>query len=106
MGLTVKPFDAAEYLDSDESIEEFLAAAFEEGDPVFIAKCVGIVARARNMSQLARDAGMSRSALYKALSGEGNPEFASIMKILDALGVKLSAKLVSKSSDAADHEAA
>lgn len=106
MGLITKPFDAAKYLDSDESIEEFLAAAFEEGDPAFIARCVGVVARARNMSQLARDVGMSRSALYKALSGEGNPEFASIMKILDALGVKLSAKLVTKSEEAEDHAAA
>jgi probable addiction module antidote protein len=106
MGLITKPFDASKYLDSDEAIEEFLAAAFEEGDPAFIAQCVGVVARARNMSQLARDAGMSRSALYKALSGEGNPEFASIMKILDALGVKLSAKVITKAPEAADHAAA
>jgi probable addiction module antidote protein len=106
MELITKPFDASKYLDSDEAIEEFLAAAFEEGDPALIAQCVGVVARARNMSQLARDAGMSRSALYKALSGDGNPEFASIMKILDALGVKLSAKLVAKAEDAADHAAA
>lgn len=106
MGLISRPFDAAKYLDSDEAIEEFLAAAFEEGDPALIARCVGVVARARNMSQLARDVGMSRSAVYKALSGEGNPEFASIMKILDALGVKLSAKIVAKTGEAEDHAAA
>jgi probable addiction module antidote protein len=106
MEITSQPYDAAEYFDSDAAIEEFLAAAFEEGDPAVIAKCVGVVARARNMSQLARDVGMSRSALYKALSGEGNPEFASIMKILDALGVKLSARIVTRSNqDSADHEA-
>jgi probable addiction module antidote protein len=90
MTLETVPFDAAEFLDSDEAIEEFLAAAFETGEPAFIAKCVGVVARARNMSKLARDTGMSRAALYKALSGEGNPEFGTIMKVLDALGVRLS----------------
>ena len=94
MTLETKPFDAAEYLDDDEAIEEFLAAAFESGEPAFIARSVGVVARARNMSKLARDVGMSRAALYKALSGEGNPEFGTIMKVLDALGIRLSARVI------------
>ena len=101
MTLDTRPFDAAEYLDDDESIEEFLAAAFETGEPAFIARSVGTVARARNMSQLARDVGMSRAALYKALSGEGNPEFGTIMKVLDALGIRLSAHVVNSEKSAA-----
>ncbi|MGO4440422.1 addiction module antidote protein [Rhizobium sp. RAF56] len=83
------PFDAAEVLDSDEAVEEFMAAAFETQDPAFIAKSLGVVARARNMTELSRETGMSRSALYKALSGEGNPEFATIMKVMKALGIGL-----------------
>ncbi|MDE1996751.1 MAG: putative addiction module antidote protein [Rhizobiaceae bacterium] len=82
-------FDAAEVLDSDEAIEEFMLAAFETQDAAFIAKSLGVVARARNMTALARDIGMSRAALYKALSGEGNPEFATIMKVMKALGIGL-----------------
>jgi probable addiction module antidote protein len=99
--LESRPLDIAEYLEDDEAIEEFLAAAFESGEPDFIAQSVGIVARAKNMSKLARDIGMSRSALYKALSGEGNPEFGTIMKVLDALGIRLSAHVVSSDKDAA-----
>ena len=101
MTLETKPFDAAEYLDDDEAIEEFLAAAFESGEPAFIARSVGVVARARNMSKLARDVGMSRAALYKALSGEGNPEFGTIMKVLDALGIRLSARVIADEKSAA-----
>lgn len=99
--LETRPFDIAEYLEDDEAIEEFLAAAFESGEPDFIAQSVGIVARATNMSKLARDVGMSRSALYKALSGEGNPEFGTIMKVLDALGIRLTAHVVPTDRDAA-----
>ncbi len=93
MSLKTRPFDIAEHLNSDEDIEEFIKAAFEEGDPAFIAKCLGIVARAQNMSRLARETGMSRAALYKALSGEGNPEFATIMKVMTALGLELTPAL-------------
>ncbi len=89
MAIKVAPFDAAEGLDTEEEIEEFIAAAFETEDPAFIAKCLGIVARARNMSKLAEEIGMSRPALYRALSGKGNPEFATIAKVMRALGLKL-----------------
>ena len=61
----------------------------EDGDPAIVARALGAVARARNMSQLARDVGMSREGLYKALSGEGNPSFATITKVMHALGLKL-----------------
>ncbi|MFT4181625.1 MAG: putative addiction module antidote protein [Rhizobium sp.] len=66
-----------------------IAAAFETGDPASIARALGEVARRRNMSKLAKDVGMNRSALYRALSGEGNPEFATILKVIGALGLKL-----------------
>jgi len=92
MALKTKPFDAAEILDNEDAIDEFLAAAFETNDAPFIAKALGVIARARNMSALAKEVGMSRPALYKALSGEGNPEFATIVKVVNALGLKLSAK--------------
>ncbi|TWF54581.1 addiction module antidote protein [Neorhizobium alkalisoli] len=99
MALETTLFDAAEYLDTEEGIEEFIKAAFEEGDPAFIAKCLGIVARAQNMSRLARETGMSRAALYKALSGEGNPEFATIMKVMKALGLELTPALAQNRTD-------
>lgn len=92
MALKTKPFDAAEVLDTDEAIEEFLNAALETNDPAFITTALGTIARARNMSALAKEVGMSRAALYKALSGEGNPEFATILKVAQALGLKLSVK--------------
>jgi probable addiction module antidote protein len=92
MALKTKPFDAAEILDNEDAIDEFLTAAFETNDALFIAKALGVIARARNMSALAKEVGMSRAALYKALSGEGNPEFATIVKVVNALGLKLSAK--------------
>jgi probable addiction module antidote protein len=91
MALKTAPFDAAEVLDTEEAIEEFIAAAFETEDPAFIARALGTVARARNMSRLAEEIGMSRPALYRALSGEGNPEFATIAKVMHALGLKLAA---------------
>ncbi|MGE0283202.1 MAG: addiction module antidote protein [Rhizobiaceae bacterium] len=84
-------FDAAEYLDTDEGIDAFVQAAFETEDPAFIAKSLGVVARARNMTQLAKDVGMSRPALYKALSGRSSPEFATIMKVVKALGLRITA---------------
>nr|WP_314626400.1 addiction module antidote protein [uncultured Noviherbaspirillum sp.] len=87
--LALSPFDAAEFLDSEESISAYLAALLEEGNPKAFAAGLGDVARARGMSQVARDAGVSRESLYRALSGEGNPEFGTILKVMRALGLKL-----------------
>jgi probable addiction module antidote protein len=86
------PFDPAEHLSTPEAQAEYISAALETGDPTFIADSLGIVARARGMSQLARDTGLRRESLYKALSADGNPEFATIMKVMQALGMKLSAE--------------
>lgn len=90
--LGIRPFDAADYLQSDEDCAQYLQACLEDapGDTVLFAKALGDVARARGMMQLARDTGMSREGLYKALSENGNPSFATVMKVLVALGLKLS----------------
>lgn len=85
-------FDAADYLKTEEDIVAYLDAAIAEAadDPALIARALGAVARARNMSQLAREAGITREGLYKALSGDGNPSFATIVKVAQALGLRLS----------------
>ncbi|MGL4230018.1 MAG: addiction module antidote protein [Casimicrobium sp.] len=84
-------WDPAEHLETEEDIAAYLEAAFEEGDPALIAAALGDIARAKGMAQIARDAGLGRESLYKALSPEGNPEFATIMKVVNALGLKLHA---------------
>lgn len=89
MAIKTRPYDTAAYLDTDEAIEEYVTAAFETGEAPVIAHALGVVARARNMSSLAKEIGMSRAALYRALSGEGNPEFATIMKVMKALGLQI-----------------
>lgn len=86
MRTKTQPFDPAEHLGTAEAQAEYISAALETGDPSFIADSLGVVARARGMSQLARDTGLRRESLYKALSPEGNPEFATIMKVVQALG--------------------
>lgn len=83
-------YDSADYLKSEEEIAAYLEEAAEAGDdPAFLARALGVVARARNMSQLARDVGMSREGLNKALSGEGNPTLATGMKVAKALGLRI-----------------
>jgi probable addiction module antidote protein len=89
MTLNTTKWDVAEHLDTDQRVALFLEAIFQEGTPSEIAEALGVVARARGMTQLAGETGMSRPALYKALSGEGNPSFETIKKVLDALGVRL-----------------
>ena len=90
MPLKTTLFDPAEYLDDDDAISAYIDEAIATGDAGFIAKCIGDVARARGMSQIAKDSGLSRESLYKALSTNGNPEFATILKVITALGLKLS----------------
>jgi len=87
-----KPYDAAEYLQTEEDMAAYLQAALEEGDPALIIHALGNIARARGMSQIARETGLRRESLYKALSPEGNPEFATILKVVQALGIKLNAE--------------
>jgi probable addiction module antidote protein len=91
MPLETRPYDIAEYLDSEEAIAAYIDAVLEDGDPALIAHALGAVARARGMSQIARDAGLSRESLYRALSSEGNPEFGTVLRVLKALGLRLTA---------------
>ncbi len=82
------PWDASEHLKTDEDMAAYLEAAIEDGDPVVISAAIGDIARAKGMSQIARETGLGRESLYKALSPGGNPEFATILKVVRALGLK------------------
>ncbi len=86
-----KPWDAAEHLETKEDIALYLEAAFEDGDPALIAAALGDAARAKGMTKVAAEAGLGRESLYKALSPKGNPEFATILKVIRALGLRLRA---------------
>ena len=89
-------YDVAEHLRTPEEMAAYLEACLEEanGDAAFIAKALGDIARAKGMSQVARDAGLSRESLYKALSGDRSPGFDTILKVIEALGLKLHAQVV------------
>lgn len=91
MPVKVRRWDSAEHLKTDKDIQAYLEAILEEGgdDPAYIVHALGVIARAKNMSQLARDSGISREGLYKALSEEGNPTFATVAKIAKALGLQI-----------------
>jgi len=94
-------FDASSYIDGDEAAIAFLADAMETNDATFIASAIGDVARAKGMTAIAKETGMSRESLYRALSGDGNPQLSTVLKVLEAMGLKLSVEPVSKTSDAA-----
>ena len=86
-------WDAAEHLETEEDMAAYLEAALEEGDTALVAAALGDIARAKGMTEIARKAGLGRESLYKALSSEGNPEFSTILKVVEALGLKLHAKV-------------
>lgn len=90
--LKTYPFDAADYLDTPEAIAIYLEEAFKTEDPAFISHALGTVARAKGMAEVARKTGLSRESLYKALSAEGNPQFSTILKVMGALDLKITAK--------------
>ena len=89
--LGIQPFDAADYLQSDEDCAMYLQACIEQApdDAALFAKALGGIARARGMMQLARDTGITREGLYKALSEQGNPTLSTALKVLHALGMQL-----------------
>lgn len=91
MTVTTTRWDSAKYLKNDEDIQLYLEACFEEAedDPAFIVHALGVIARARNMNQLAKDTGLTREDLYQALSSKGNPTFSTVAKVVKALGFKL-----------------
>ncbi len=88
---TTTPWDPADHLKTEEDMVAYLEAALEEADPGLVAAALGDIARAKGMTQVARDAGLGRESLYKALSPAGNPEFATILKVVAALGLQLHA---------------
>jgi probable addiction module antidote protein len=89
MKADVKPFDAADYLDSDETIAEYLTATMDDPNPDVFLAALGDVAKARGMAQIAKDSGLGRESLYKALSSGAHPRYETVQAVLKALGVKL-----------------
>jgi probable addiction module antidote protein len=89
MALKTFPFDPTEYLDTPESQASLLTDAVESGDAAYITHALGVVARARGMTEIAREAGVTREALYKALSETGDPRLSTLLGVLKSLGVKL-----------------
>lgn len=95
MGTTkLRKWDSAEHLETEEDMVLYLEACLQEAgdDAAFLVKALGNIARAKGMSQLSRDTGLGRESLYKALSGEGNPSFSTILKVTSALGIRLHAQ--------------
>lgn len=90
----LKTFDPVEYLDSDDAVRVFLDDAFETGDPKYIAKAIGIAAKAKGMTELSKQTGIRREQLYQSLSEEGNPTLQTLMPVLNALGVRLSVNTI------------
>ena len=90
MPLETKPWDASDHLDTPERVAAYLDAAFDDGDPALIAAALGDVARAKGMSQVARDTGLAREALYRGLSDKGNPQLGTVLDVLKTLGLRLS----------------
>lgn len=86
---TTRPYDSANYLVDDAGIVAYLSEVIESGDPALVTHALGVVARAKGMAHIAREAGVSRESLYRALSSEGNPEFGTVLKVVSALGLRL-----------------
>ena len=86
-----KPWDPAEHLKTEKDMVAYLEAALEDGDPALVAAALGDIARAKGMSDIARETGLGRESLYKALSPGGNPEFSTVLKVVRALGLRLHA---------------
>jgi len=98
MPKTLSKFDAAATLRDSEAIAEYMAAALETQNPSYVSHALGVVARAKGMSEIARVSGLSREHLYRSFSEDGNPTLKSILAVMDALGVQLSATAVEKPS--------
>ena len=101
MSKKLSTFDAAATLGDSDAIAEYMAAAFETQDPGYVSHALGVVARAKGMSEIARASGLSREHLYRSFSENGNPTLKSILAVMDVLGVKLSATATEKTSDGA-----
>lgn len=89
MSVELTKWDSADYLKTKEDVAAYLEAVFEDGDATLITHALGVVARAEGMTEVAKQAGLTRASLYKALSGNGNPEFSTVLKVVQALGLKM-----------------
>lgn len=98
MALRTTKFDIADYLESEADIAEYLSEALALEDPAYFQHALGVAARAKGMAAIARKTGLGRQSLYKALSEDGNPEFSTVVKVLGALGIKISAVQLGKKS--------
>jgi probable addiction module antidote protein len=92
--IETRPWDAAEHLTTTEEMTAYLDAALEDGDPALVVAALGDIARAKGIAQIAREAGLGRESLYKALSTSGNPEFATILRVVRALGLQFHVQAV------------
>jgi probable addiction module antidote protein len=92
MALKLKKYDAAEYLETQEDIAIYMEEAFNTGEPALIAHCLGVVARAKGMSEIAAKSGIARERLYKAFSKDGNPTLKTLLAVMNALGLDLTTK--------------
>lgn len=90
--MKTKPWDAADHLKTEEDIVNYLEAAFEDGDPSLIQAAIGDIARARGMTDIAKNTGLGRESLYKSLNRRGNPSFATVLKVIKILGLSLRLK--------------
>ena len=95
-----RPWDPAEHLETEEDMAAYLTVALEEGDLGLIMATLGDIARARRMAVVAEETGLGRESLYKSLSANGNPEFATVLKVMSALGLRLQATAVPGANDA------
>jgi probable addiction module antidote protein len=95
--MKTKEFDEAAFLETDEDIAAYVTEALATGDATLITHVLGVIARTRGMSRIARETGLSRESLYRALSAEGNPEFVTVLRIMEALGLRLTAEPTSAS---------
>ena len=89
--VTTSLWDAAEHLETKEDMAAYLVAALEDGDPSLVVAALGDIARSKGMTNIARETGLGRESLYKALSLEGNPEFATVLRVIQSLGIRLRA---------------
>ena len=92
MSAKTKVFDAATYLETEEDVVAYMTEALASGNAAIVAQALGVVARARGMSRIAREMGLSRESLYRALSPDGNPELATVLRIIAAMGLRLTAE--------------
>jgi len=96
--IKTRPFDMQNYLNSEQDIEMYLQVVLEDGDPSLLAAALGDIARARGMTQLAKDTGLSRESLYKSLSGERAPSSDTLFKVMHALGFKFTMQPLTENS--------